>query len=56
LAKIERVTKVYKNVANTPKEIFTVLKEQQERLEAAREEYGDYILPERLELTGKGVL
>ena len=48
LAKIERVTEVFKNVSDTPKEVFTVLKEQRERLEAAREKYGDYILPERL--------
>ncbi len=48
LAKIERVTEVYKNISDTPKEVFTVLKEQRERLEAAREKYGDYILPERL--------
>jgi phosphoenolpyruvate carboxykinase (GTP) len=48
LAKIERVTQVYKNIADTPKEVFTVLQEQRERLEAAREKYGDYILPERL--------
>ena len=48
LAKIERVTEVFKNLSDTPKEVFTVLKEQRERLEAAREKYGDYILPERL--------
>jgi len=48
LAKIERVTEVYKNISDTPKEVFTLLKEQRERLEAAREKYGDYILPERL--------
>ena len=47
LAKIERVTEVYKNISDTPKEVFTVLKEQRERLESARETYGDYILPER---------
>jgi phosphoenolpyruvate carboxykinase (GTP) len=48
LSKIERVTQVYKNIADTPKEVFTVLQEQREWLEAAREKYGDYILPERL--------
>ena len=48
LAKIERVVKVFENIAGTPKEVFAVLKEQKERLEAAREKYGDYILPERL--------
>jgi phosphoenolpyruvate carboxykinase (GTP) len=48
LAKIERVTEVYKNISDTPKEVFTVLKEQRERLAGARDTYGDYILPERL--------
>ena len=48
LVKIERVAEVFKNLSDTPKEVFTVLKEQRERLEAAREKYGDYILPERL--------
>ena len=48
LAKIERVTEIFNNLSDTPKEVFTVLKEQRERLEAAREQYGDYILPERL--------
>jgi phosphoenolpyruvate carboxykinase (GTP) len=48
LAKIERVVKVFENIADTPKEVFTVLKEQKVRLETAREKYGDYILPERL--------
>jgi phosphoenolpyruvate carboxykinase (GTP) len=48
LAKIERITEVYKHIADTPKEVFTVLKEQRERLAGARDTYGDYILPERL--------
>jgi phosphoenolpyruvate carboxykinase (GTP) len=48
LAKIERVLQVFENIADTPKEVFAVLKEQKGRLEAARERHGDYILPERL--------
>jgi len=48
LTKMERVLQVFKNVSDTPKEVFSILEEQRERLEAAREKYGDYILPERL--------
>ena len=48
LAKIERVTEVYKNVADVPEVVFSVLEEQRERLLAARKKHGDYILPEKL--------
>lgn len=48
LAKTERITKIYNNVAHTPKEVFLVLEEQRERLLAARKKQGDYILPEQL--------
>ncbi len=48
LAKIERVVQVFENIADTPKEVFAILKEQKGRLETARQQYGDYILPERL--------
>ena len=48
LAKIERVTEVYKNIADTPKEVLAVLEDQRKRLLAAREQYGDYITPEQL--------
>jgi phosphoenolpyruvate carboxykinase (GTP) len=48
LAKTERITKIYNNVAHTPKEVFRVLEEQRERLLAARKKQGDYIIPEQL--------
>ncbi len=49
LAKIERVERFYReNVADTPAEIFGVLNEQRERLNKARERYGEYILPDKL--------
>jgi phosphoenolpyruvate carboxykinase (GTP) len=49
LAKIERVERFYReNVADTPTEIFGVLNEQRERLNKARERYGEYISPDKL--------
>jgi phosphoenolpyruvate carboxykinase (GTP) len=49
LAKIERVERFYReNVADTPAEIFGVLNEQRERLNKARERYGEYISPDKL--------
>ena len=48
LAKIERIKEVYKNVADVPEVVFSVLEEQRERLLAARKKQGDYILPEQL--------
>jgi len=48
LAKIERVERFYReNVADTPAEIFGVLNEQRERLNKARERYGEYISPDK---------
>ncbi len=48
LAKIERITKVYKNISDVPKAVSAVLEEQRKRLLGAQEKLGDYILPERL--------
>lgn len=46
LAKLERVEKFHhQNVVDAPAELFRVLAQQQERLETAREKYGDYISP-----------
>ncbi|MBN1622018.1 MAG: phosphoenolpyruvate carboxykinase (GTP) [Endomicrobiales bacterium] len=46
LEKIERITEIYKTkVKDTPEELFKILKEQKERLEAAREKHGEYISP-----------
>jgi len=48
LAKIERITEIYKDVPDAPREVFVVLEKQWEKLLKAREEHGDYILPEKL--------
>jgi hypothetical protein len=48
LAKIGRITKVYKNISDVPKAVSAVLEEQRKRLLGAQEKLGDYILPERL--------
>ncbi|MGO9378815.1 MAG: phosphoenolpyruvate carboxykinase (GTP) [Dissulfurispiraceae bacterium] len=46
LAKIERVKKFYETeVTDTPTILFEVLEAQKKRLLAAREKFGDYILP-----------
>jgi len=48
LAKIERITKIYREKVNdVPDVLFTALEEQRKRLEQARGKHGDYITPER---------
>jgi len=49
LSKIERMTTIFKTrVLDTPAVVFTVLKEQQQRLLEAQQSYGDYLPPELL--------
>ena len=49
LAKIDRIIEVYKNkVPDTPPVLFKVLEEERQRLNEAKEKYGDYISPDRL--------
>ena len=49
LAKIERIIQIYETkVADTPDILFSVLKEQKQRLEKARQTRGDYIAPASL--------
>ncbi len=45
LQKIERITKIYKEVSDTPDIVFKVLEEQKERLLKTKEEKGDYVSP-----------
>jgi len=45
LAKIERITKIYEKISDTPKVVFRVLEEQRQRLMEVRRKYGDYIPP-----------
>ena len=45
LAKIERITDIYKKIPDTPEVVFKVLKEQRERLLEAKNKLGDYISP-----------
>lgn len=48
LAKIERVKKFYKEkVSDTPQRLFHILDQQAERLRKAKEEFGNYISPEK---------
>ena len=48
MAKIKRVRKFYKkNVTYTPEAVFWVLNQQYERLLDAKEQYGNYISPEK---------
>jgi phosphoenolpyruvate carboxykinase (GTP) len=48
LDKIDRIEVQYsEKVKDTPKKIYEVLDAQRKRVEAAREEHGDYILPEK---------
>ena len=49
LAKIDRIKEIYETkVSDTPKKVFEVLEEQRQRLNKARERYGDYITPDKL--------
>ncbi len=45
LQKIERITKIYREVSDTPEIVFKVLEEQKERLLKTKEEKGDYVSP-----------
>ncbi|RKX68291.1 phosphoenolpyruvate carboxykinase (GTP) [candidate division WOR-3 bacterium] len=48
LAKIDRISEIYKTkVFDTPEILFKVLEDQRQRLIAAREKFGDYIIPEK---------
>ncbi|MEM2925531.1 MAG: phosphoenolpyruvate carboxykinase (GTP) [Methanocellales archaeon] len=50
LAKINRVMEIYSTkVRDTPEVVFKVLEEQRKRLIAAREKYGEYIPPSKLD-------
>lgn len=49
LVKINRILDIYKTkVPNTPEIVFKTIQEEIERLESAREKYGDLIQPEQL--------
>lgn len=45
LAKIERISKIYKEEKEVPPKLFEVLEQQKGRLVEAREKYGDNLLP-----------
>ncbi len=45
LAKIEIITKVYKEISDTPEIVFKVLEEQKQRLLKIKGEKGDYVSP-----------
>ena len=46
LAKIKRITEIYKTKASdTPAALFKILEEQKKRLEEAKVKYGDYVTP-----------
>jgi len=47
LAKIDRIMGIYKKIPDIPQILFKVLEEQRQRLNKAREKYGDYISPDK---------
>lgn len=49
LDKIERIWRIYAEIPDTPTLFFTILKEQKQRLANARERFGDFISPFRLD-------
>jgi phosphoenolpyruvate carboxykinase (GTP) len=49
LAKIERLMEIYRTrVTSTPQQLFDVLEQQRERLQAAQAQFGDEISPDQL--------
>lgn len=48
LSKLDRIEKVYREIEDTPKELFKELEEERKRLEEARKKYGEYVSPLRL--------
>jgi len=49
LAKIERLMEIYRTrVTDTPQQLFDVLEQQRERLQAAQAQFGDEISPDQL--------
>ncbi|MGB9718019.1 MAG: phosphoenolpyruvate carboxykinase (GTP) [Thermoproteota archaeon] len=50
IAKINRVERFFReNVEDTPRELFSILEEQRERLVKAQRKFGNYVSPENLE-------
>jgi phosphoenolpyruvate carboxykinase (GTP) len=49
IAKIQRILDIYLGVPNAPQIIFDTLKDEKQRLEAARDRYGITISPEKFE-------
>jgi len=47
LSKIERIKKIYQELDGIPDEVFKILEEQKERLEKAKEKFGEFINPEK---------
>lgn len=48
LAKIERITKIYKTIKEVPEVLFKILEEQKDRIAQAKDKHGDYISPDSL--------
>ena len=49
LAKLERLTEIYRTrVTDTPQQLYEVLEQQRERLQAAQAQFGDHITPDKL--------
>lgn len=48
LAKIERITQIYKEMSDVPDTIFSIFESQKTRLKDAQEKFGDHISPTNL--------
>ena len=46
IAKMDRITGIYRNIKGTPEIVLKTLAEQKERIIKARDKFGDYISPE----------
>ncbi len=49
LEKLERIWRIYSEIPSTPKKMYDILLEEKRRLEKARDMYGDYISPFKLD-------
>ncbi len=54
IAKIDRIIAIYRKVQGTPKIVFDVLDEQKNRLTEARDDFGDYVAPDKFPVVAPG--
>ncbi len=54
ITKVDRIIDTYEKVQGTPGIVFDVLREQKNRLTEAREDFGDYVAPDKFPVIARG--